>query len=231
MTTDMYPLIYSYIPLLARGLLTTARLWALSTIISTAIGGLLGILCSSRTLYAYYSTPFINIFVFIWRGVPVYVQLLIAYFVLPDLLGINLSPASACVLALSLCSAAYITNIVRSGINAVAQGQWEAAQALGLTCAQTMRFIIVPQAIKIIAPILINEYESLIKSTALFSTLGVPEITKVGRTIISQNLNPLPIYSIIVVLYLLLSATLAASAQWLKKKLQTQIDSFPQNIQ
>lgn len=219
MSMALQTILYAYLPLLAKGLLTTARLWALSALVSTAIGSILGILCGSRTALSSYLTPLIDCYVFVWRGVPVYVQLLIAYFVLPDLLGINLSPESACVLALSLCSAAYITNIVRSGIAAVNQGQWEAAQAIGLSTTQTMRFIIVPQATKIVAPVLINEYESLIKSTALFSAIGVPEITKVGRTIIAQHLNPVPIYGIIVILYLILSALLASVAWFVRKKL------------
>jgi polar amino acid transport system permease protein len=213
--------LYSYLPLLLKGLLATALLSTLTALLSTGLGLLLGIICSMRNAWATYITPIVDVYIFVWRGVPIYVQLLVAYFALPEIIKINLSPTTACVAALTLCSAAYVTNIVRSCINAIPQGQWEAAQALGLSNIQTLLFVIMPQASKLMLPLFINEYESIIKSTALFSAIGVPELTKIARNIIAKHLSPVGIYAIVVCFYLILSGTLAALSclvrQWLKQ--------------
>ncbi len=213
-----YSSLILYAPLLSRGLVITIGVWALSALISTTIGIIFGVVSKLPTMIGQICAPPILCFVFLWRAVPLYVQLLIAYFVLPDLLGINLSPIAASIISLSLCSSAYVTTIVRSGISSIPNGQWDAAACAGLNNIQTMRYIIFPQAIRVIAPIMVNEYESLIKSTALLSVLGVPELTKIGKNIIAHYLNPIPVWGIIVLIYLLLSGCLMLLSRMLDGK-------------
>jgi ABC-type amino acid transport system permease subunit len=159
---------------------------------------------------------------FILRGVPFYVQLLIAYFVLPNIVGINVSAFSAALLSLGLCSASYVSQIVRGGINAIPFGQWEAAKVLGCSTTDTVRYIVIPQMLKIVLPALIGECDQLLKSTSIVSAIGVLELTGAGRNIIAQEMNPLTIYTVLAIIYLIISALLALFSTWLEAKMQTQ---------
>ena len=206
-----------YGPLVARGLVVTLALWFCSAGISLVIGTILGIVQCKELRMAIVSSC-INWYVYLLRGIPLYVQLLIAYFVLPDLVGINISPCVAAIGSLGLCSSAYITEIVRNGINAVGQGQWQASFVLGYTRVQALRYIILPQAASYIIPPLSNELESMIKSTAILSSIGVLELTKTANNIVARNMNPVPIYLTIAVLYLIISYVLSLIITYAERK-------------
>lgn len=197
----------SYAPLFFQGTLITICAWATATIISGIVGTLLGIM-SAAHISSTSAQIIIRGYTFITKGIPAYVQILICYFVIPSLLGIQISGFVAATGALALCSSGYITEIMRGSINAIAAGQWNAATALGYSRVQILRYIILPQALHIALPALIGELEQLLKSTSLLATIGVTEITRAGMNIISRELNPLPIYAIIACIYLLLSALL-----------------------
>src|SRR5688572_17476733 len=128
-------------PLLMKGLETTILLWVGSALLSLSLGMLMGITRSNRMRVFMLSTALDGI-TFVLRGIPFYVQLLIVYFALPDALGINVSPSLAGIISLGMCSAAYVSQMVRGGMNAIAAGQWEAAQVLGLNTYNTIRSII-----------------------------------------------------------------------------------------
>jgi His/Glu/Gln/Arg/opine family amino acid ABC transporter permease subunit len=198
-----------YAPLLAQGIMITTMAWLISAIISIVIGSLLGIV-SCHYLAASWIKPFIRGYTFIAKGIPAYVQILIAYFVIPSLLGISISGFSAATMALIFCSSGYTTEIIRAGINALPRGQWDACFVLGYPLSSTLKRIIVPQVIKTSSPALCGELEQLLKSTSLLATIGVTEVTRVGMNIISRELNPLPIYCMIAVVYLCFSAII----QW-----------------
>jgi polar amino acid transport system permease protein len=136
---------------------------------------------------------------------------------LPDLIGINISAFTAAIMALGICSSGYVTEIVRGGINSIAVGQWEAAYTLGYTQGQTVRYIIVPRMLRIVLPALSNELEALLKSTAILSTIGWMELTKVGTTLVARYMIPMPAYVTIACLYLLLSATLKIAINGIEK--------------
>jgi His/Glu/Gln/Arg/opine family amino acid ABC transporter permease subunit len=194
-------------PLLLAGLLMTLKLLICASFISFSVGILLGTV-SCTQLANRYSAASIGLYVFITRGVPLYVQLLIAYFVLPDILHINIPAFFAAILALGLCSSGYVTEIIRSGINNIPSGQWEAAHTLGYTTYQTLWLIILPQVVRSVLPTLANELESLLKSTAILSTIGLMELTKVGSTIVARSMIPVPTYILIAGIYLLMSVLL-----------------------
>jgi ABC-type amino acid transport system permease subunit len=136
--------------------------------------------------------------------------MLYVYFVIPALIGINLSPWPAVLLAIVLCVTAYCTEVIRGGINALSNGQWEAAYVLGYTYTQTLRYIIMPQVIRIAVPALVNLSEELIKSTAIVSTVGVMDITRTGMNIIARTINPELVYSLIALIYLTVSLIIQA---------------------
>jgi polar amino acid transport system permease protein len=151
------------------------------------------------------------------KGVPAYVQILVAYFVIPHLLGITVSGFFAASLALDLCSSGYVTEIIRSQIDALPQGQWDACYALGYPLPSMIQHIILPQALKNALPALLGELEQLLKSTSLLATIGVTELTRAGMNIVSRELNPLPVYLMLASIYLLLSAFLTILSWYFTK--------------
>lgn len=213
--------ILSYIvqnaPLLGQGAVMTLQLWGLSTCLSLGVGILFGILNSERVWIPGVS-PAISIITFILRAIPFYVQLLIVYFVMPAAFGISLSAFAAGVIALGFCSASYTCNIVRAGINSIATGQWEACYVLGFSKWHALQFVILPQMIRIMLPTLINELESILKSTSIISAIGVLELTRMGMNIVSREMNPIPIYCSIALVYLFFSCLLFCAAKLVESK-------------
>ena len=156
---------------------------------------------------------------FVLRGVPFYVQLLIAYFVLPDLLGVNLSPFVTAVSSLGLCSAAFVSQMVRSGINSIPSGQWEAAAVLGYTTVQTLRYIILPQMVRNVLPAITGELDQLLKSTSIIATIGVLELTRLGMNIVAREVAPVSIYLTVAVMYLAISSGLNGVSSRIERRL------------
>jgi His/Glu/Gln/Arg/opine family amino acid ABC transporter permease subunit len=209
----------SALPLLIKGLVTTIKLWLTSFAISLTMGSVWGILRSNK-LRIYLLSELLDVITFVLRGIPFFVQLLLAYFVLPALLTIDISPSAAAASSLGLCSAAYVSQIIRGAINTIDPFQWEAAQMLGYSMSQTVRRIIIPQAFKNILPALTGEFDQLLKTTAVFSTIGILELTGVGKNIVAQEMNPLSTYGLIAVLYLSISSALAVVSYYAEKRLQ-----------
>lgn len=203
-------------PLLAKGLATTIFLWLSSAALAFVVGVPVGIFNSEKLKIPTISF-LIDSYVFLVRAIPVYVQVLITYFVIPDLLHTNLSPSVAAILALGICSSGYMAEIIRCGINAIPLGQWNACFILGYSRWQTVWYVIVPQTMNIIVPALFNELESLIKSTAILSAIGVVELTKVGNNIVARTMNPIPVYLAIAFLYLLISAVLRSICYYMER--------------
>lgn len=207
----------SYFTLLLQGTAMTLAAWVTAATIGLIIGTIMGII-SCRYLASPLITQTIQLYTFIAKGIPAYVQILIAYFVLPSLLGINLPGFVAATCALGFCSSGYITEIIRSGINTIPKGQWDACTVLGYSLQSTLTNIILPQTLTNILPTLIGELEQLLKSTSLLATIGVLEITRAGMNIISRELNPIPVYLIIAGIYLLFSLATRCISTYLEKR-------------
>ncbi len=208
-----------YIPLLAQGTSITVIAWLLTSLLSLGIGSLIGIL-SCRYLAPSWLTPLVRIYTFVAKGIPAYVQILIAYFVIPSLLGISVSGFAAACSALVFCSSGYVIEIIRSGINALPRGQWDACFVLGYPLPATLTRIIIPQVVHSSAPALCGELEQLLKSTSLLATIGVTEVTRAGMNIISRELNPLPVYLTIAIIYLFFSAIVQLLTISIEKRTQ-----------
>lgn len=151
------------------------------------------------------------------RGTPLLVQLFIIYYGLP----LNLTEIPAGVVALSLNSGAYVAEIIRSGIEAIDKGQMEAARSLGMTHAQSMRFIILPQAIKNILPVLGNEFITIVKESSIVSVIGVSEIMYNANTIRSNTFKPFEPLLVAAVVYFLLTYTLSKLVIFAERRLKT----------
>lgn len=192
-------------PLLWQGALMTLKLWISAGIISFMIGIICGVVRAKR-LRSRIVSPLIDAVAFLFRGIPFYVQLLIAYFVVPELLGgVNISPFIASTVSLGLCSAAYTSQIVKTGLDAIPLGEWEIAHVLGYSKIQALWYLMLPRAIAFITPALRGECDQLLKSTSIISTIGVLELTNAARNIVERDLQPLPIYAAVAIIYLLIS--------------------------
>lgn len=206
-----------YIPLLLKGTLVTLGAWITASIISLAIGTCVGII-GCKALTTPIGSTLVWLYTFIAKGIPAYVQILIAYFVIPAALGLNIPGFIAATCAIAFCSSGYVTEIIRAGINAVPSGQWDASFVLGYSLKNTLVRIILPQAFHTILPSLIGECEQLLKTTSLLAAVGITELTRTGMNIISRELNPIPIYCLIAGIYLLYSALLQSIIFFLQRR-------------
>lgn len=209
---------FSYAPMLLKGAAVTLISWAIAGTLSLVIGITLGII-SCNYLNFSITQKLVRAYTFVTKGIPAYVQILTAYFVIPSLLNINISGFAAATCALAFCSSGYVTEIIRSGINAVPKGQWDACSVLGYPLKSTLSRIIIPQTIVLVLPTLLGELEQLLKSTSLLATIGVIELTRAGMNIVSRELNPLPVYAIIACVYLLFSAILQTLVAYAQKRI------------
>ncbi|HYS65690.1 MAG TPA: amino acid ABC transporter permease, partial [Paraburkholderia sp.] len=171
---------------------------ALATIGISLTGLLIGFfvavgVCAARLSTNRAARMFGGAYVFFFRGVPMLVQLLLVYYLLP-FAGINVSPVVAAISAVSLCSASYIAEILRGGFLSVLPGHLEAARMLGLSPFDMLRRILVPQAFRLTLPSLVNEMVLLIKASSLISVVGVAELTRTAQNIAASTYRPLEAY-------------------------------------
>jgi cystine transport system permease protein len=138
------------------------------------------------------------------RGTPLLVQLFVIYYGLPSI-GIEFTPVTAGVLALSLNAGAYLSESLRGAINSIGQGQWRASFSLGLSYWDTLRFVVLPQALRVAVPSMSNTLISLIKDTSLVSVITMTELMLVTKELISVTFRPLPLYVAAAIIYWILS--------------------------
>lgn len=156
---------------------------------------------------------------YVWfiRGTPSLIQIFIIYFGLPQI-GIRMSPFVAGVVALGLCSGAYVAEVVRAGLMAIPKGQWESARAIGMAPALMMRRIILPQVIRIIVPPLTNEAINTLKNTSLLSAITVMELTLFTQMAIAATFRPFDFYIMAALLYLVMTTLLSRFATWFERR-------------
>ena len=206
------------LPLLLKGAALTLQISFLGILLGLSLGTLLG-LFNCNKLKIPVLNKFITSYVIVFRGTPIFVQLLIVYFALPQALGIDFSPFFAGVFTLGLNSSAYISEIVRGGINSIAVGQWDACFSLGYGKAKALRYIILPQTFKNVLPSITNELATLIKESSILIYIGVPELLKVSKDVVARELNPIEIYLTAAVLYLIMTSAVAFLAKVWERRL------------
>lgn len=163
------------IPFILEGLAITLKIVVVSAIIGLILGNVLS-LCKISTF-----RPLIwiaDFYTSVFRGTPLVLQLMIVYFGLPQLLGFQIDQFWAAVVALSLNSAAYVSEIIRAGINAIDKGQKEAAVALGVPYGKMMKDLLLPQAFKNISPAIVNELITLTKESAIVTVIGLGDVMR-----------------------------------------------------
>ncbi len=196
-------------PLIWKGASITLSLFAWSL----AIGTLLGLAVALMKLSpAKPLTWFATGFSWLFRGIPLLILLFYAFFALPEA-GVLLSPFWAAVLGLSLWTAAYQAEVIRSGIIAVDHGQTEASDALGMTRGHSMRRIIIPQGIRIMIPPFTSNATTLLKQTSLATLVTVPEMTLLTQRIFSNNFKFIEPIFVLAVIYLAMTTVLVIGQQ------------------
>jgi His/Glu/Gln/Arg/opine family amino acid ABC transporter permease subunit len=216
MTLD-WSVIWQHRDALIAGTATTFLL----TIATMAIAVPCGIVVAVLRLYAWrpvrgLATGYVELF----RNLPLILVVYWAFYVLPILTGLGLSPLATGLAALSLNVTAYNAETFRAGINSIRRGQVEAAMALGMTRAQALRRVIVPQALRRILPVLASTWVSLFKDTSLVSVIAVTELAYVSMQVRAQTFRVLEMLTAMAVLYWLLGYPQAKLVDWMQRRMK-----------
>ncbi len=219
---------------LSDGILVTLRLTvvAFAFILLVGMFGGLGRLSGNPLIKGLAS-----LYVEVIRGIPLLVQLLFIWFALPQVLGnvgnaligsvpslgqwlvnLKLSPFAAAVLGFTICYGAYMSEIFRAGIQSIHKGQMEAARSLGMTYVQAMRYVILPQAVRVILPPVGNEFVSLLKDSSLVSVLAVPDLTRRGREYMARTFLSFETWAMVALIYLVLTLTFTRIVAYIERR-------------
>ena len=214
-----------YEKVLEEGLSNTLYIAVLGLLIGTVIGTLIA---SVKVMPKYKTLPKVmnsvcSVYVGFFRGTPIVVQLLLAYYVIFPLIGINLGSLNTCVLIFGLNSGAYVSEIMRGGINSIDAGQLEAGRAVGLPYSIAMLKIVIPQAIKNILPTLGNEFIVLIKETSVVSFVAVTDLYKSFKQLGDPKYNYIVPYLMLALTYLVLVLIISAGVRALEKHLNKSV--------
>lgn len=204
------------LPLILLASQMTIFVSAMGLILGFAVAVLVATACLSSSVWLRRCG---HLYTFLFRGVPLLVQLMLAYYFLPTL-GINVSPLTAAIAAIALCEGAYLGEILRGGFMGIPRGQVEAAQMLGLSPAHTLVRIQIPQALTLTTPSLINEMILLIKASALISVVGVAEITRTAQNVAASTFKPLEAYLIAGLAYMLINGALSVLGHFAEQRLR-----------
>ena len=215
MLTIHFTQLMQSLPFFFKGLWGTIAVSGLSLLAGTVVGLVWGIIRASR-----YRTLrlIIGAWVDLIRGTPFLVQIFIAFFILPEV-GIQLEAFPAAVIALSNLSACFICEIIAGGILAIPSGQREAATASGLSSYQQLRYVIFPQALRVILPPLVGQYVLLIKDSSVVSAIGVLDVTRVGWLTVQRVPEGLLVFGLVGVLYFVICYPLIQLSNSLEKRL------------
>jgi polar amino acid transport system permease protein len=204
---------------IARNLLLALRWTVALSLIAFVGGGIVGaLLLVARLAGGRAVQVALSGYVQLFQGTPLLMQLFLAYFGIA-LFGINTSAWVAASLALTLYTSAYLTEIWRGCVAAIPKGQWEAAQSLALNFSEQLRYVVLPQALRIAVPPTVGFLVQVIKGTALASVIGFIELTKAGTMITNATFAPFTVYSCVAVLYFALCFPISYYAKTLERSL------------
>ncbi|MER5173614.1 amino acid ABC transporter permease [Thioclava kandeliae] len=213
-----YSIVLSYIPALAQATLMTILIAVLSQAIATVFGFLLALARMSK--YVWLQRAVIA-YVWIFRGTPVLLHLFFIYYAAPTF-GITLEAFPAAIIAFSVSSAAYNSEIIRAGLQAVHPGQVEAAQAVGMRYPTMVLKIVLPQAVRVILPVYMSNFITHTKNSSLASVITVQELMLTSQMIYSSTYHAIEILSVAGVIYLTLTSGLTGLQLWLERVLQVE---------
>ena len=202
------------LPALLRGALVTLETSLLAVVLGVAVGTGLTVLRQSRRRPVEWAC---QLYMSVMRGTPLFIQILMVYYVLPGV-GLDIPRFFAGVIALSLNSGAYVTEILRGGLSAIPRGQIDAARAVGMPRSLIWRHILLPQTFVMVLPPLTVEFTSLLKASALLSVIAVVELTRTAQQIIAATFRPIELWLATGGLYFVMCSALASFARRLERR-------------
>ncbi|KAA5843647.1 amino acid ABC transporter permease [Pseudomonas chlororaphis] len=206
-----------FLPILLKGAVVTLQVTAGSFVLSSLIGLVFALMMVSKVRsISLFAIGVVNVI----RGLPIIVQLFYIYFVLPDF-GIQLTAMQAGVIGLGIAYSAYQAENFRAGIQAIHQGQIEAAESIGMRGGMIMRRVVLPQAFRIALPPYGNTLVMMLKDSSLVSTITVAEMTRAGQLIASSTFENMTVYTLVALLYLALSLPLSFALRRLEVRFST----------
>jgi polar amino acid transport system permease protein len=190
----------------------------LVTVTCSITGLLVGLLVAcARRLGLFGLNPILDVFTYVFRGVPVLVLLFIVYFGLPGI-GIRPPPLLAMALSLGLISGAYLAEVFRGALNSIDDAEILAAQAMGMSRLQIFYLIELPQMLRFSVPGMVNEFTSVLKFSPFAYTVGIPEITKQAMTLAATTLRSIEIYLVVGILYFAIFRILLIAIRFIEKR-------------
>jgi His/Glu/Gln/Arg/opine family amino acid ABC transporter permease subunit len=201
---------------LLRGAEFTLLLSAGSVVLSTVIGAVVAL------LHVFGAAPiriFVEIYLFLVRGIPLLILLFAMYYMLPYA-GIDLPPTAGGILVIGLYYGAFMSQVFRAAILSLPQSQWDAARGLGMRRPLALQIVILPQAFRVAAPPFVNTCMQLVKSTSLVSIIGLWELTMAGREAVERTLAPFQIFAGVALIYFCICFSLASYGRYLEKRMR-----------
>ncbi|MEV0070970.1 amino acid ABC transporter permease [Amycolatopsis sp. NPDC050768] len=209
-----FSVVAQYFPLLLDGLLVTVEVSAITLVLATVLGTFIAM---ARISHRQWLRVLAAIYVWIMRGTPVLLVLFFIYYAAPSF-GLQLPAFAAAVIGMTLNSAAYKAEIIRSGIEAIPRTQTEAAFAVNMTYVQTMHRIVLPQAVRIVIPPYINNAILLVKNSALVSVITVPDLMLNAQQIVSSTYRAVEILGTAGLLYLVVTSLLMLAQRYSERR-------------
>ncbi|WP_461214874.1 ABC transporter substrate-binding protein/permease [Lacticaseibacillus sp. GG6-2] len=199
------------------GLGETILLTVVGIICATILGTLIGLLGVMPNPFA---RGVATTYIYIFRGLPLLVLALFVYTGIPSLTGTKIPAFIAGIVTLTLNEGAYTAAFVRGGMDAVPDGQMEAARSLGLSWGKAMRHVVLPQGLRIMVPSFVNQFIITLKDTSILSVIGLLELTQTGKIIIARNMEGFKIWTMVALIYLIIITVLTWLSNWVQKRMQ-----------
>ena len=213
---EILGLLKDSLPSLLSGLWVTIEISVISLILAVILGIILGIFSISTSKIL---KGIATVYIYIVRGTPLMVQALFLFFGVGQALGIRFDPMVAGIMTLTVNATAYMAEIFRGGIQAVDHGQMEAARSLGLSYSKAMIKVILPQAVKIMIPSILNQFIVTLKDTSILTVISIRELTSSGQIIIARNFKSLEMYAIVACMYFILITILTLVSSYIERKI------------
>ncbi|WP_432735775.1 amino acid ABC transporter permease [Maridesulfovibrio sp. FT414] len=213
-----YTVFWETFPMLVRGLKLTVEITIGGLLFGFVLGSSAGLMKLARSFFV---RKIAGVYVEAIRGTPMLVQAMFLYYGVPMAIGMRIPPITAGIIIIAVNSGAYIAEIVRGAVQSINPGQVEAGRSIGLTRAQTMRYIVWPQAFKRMIPPLGNQFIISLKDTSLLMVIGVGELMRTGQEITSVNFRAFEVYLAVAFVYLAMTLSISYAMRMVENKLNT----------
>lgn len=213
-----FSLVEPYIPMFVSGLVTTLQVTGAALVLAFALGTVIALL---KVLPCRPLRAVLDFYTSIFRGIPLIVLLFIAYFATPQVTGYKITMFAASVLTLGLNGSATVSETLRGGIEGVDRGQYDAARALGLPYVTMMADVIIPQALRSVAPSLVNEVITVLKSSSLVATIGLMDMMRAAESVQALTYRAFEPFLVVAVVYYVIVMALVAVSRHLERRLRS----------